>query len=77
MLILTRRPGEGLTIGLDQSVDPRTPMGEILGQPGIRVRVVAGRSNQVRVGIDAPVRACDPAGRAHSGCSVDRFVTSQ
>ena len=54
MLILTRRPGEGLTIGLDPSVDPRTPMGEILGQAGIRVRVVAGRSNQVRVGIDAP-----------------------
>ena len=54
MLILTRRPGEGLTIRLDPSIDPSTPIGEILGQAGIHVRVVAGRSNQVRVGIDAP-----------------------
>ena len=54
MLILTRRPGEGLTIRLDPSVDPSRPIGEILGQAGVRVRVVAARSNQVRVGIDAP-----------------------
>jgi sRNA-binding carbon storage regulator CsrA len=55
MLILTRRPGEGLTIRLDPSVDLRTPVGELLGQGGIRARVAAIHSSQVRFGIDAPV----------------------
>jgi sRNA-binding carbon storage regulator CsrA len=54
MLILTRRPGEGLTIRLDPSVDPATPIGELLGGDELRIRVTSRRGDQVRLAIDAP-----------------------
>jgi sRNA-binding carbon storage regulator CsrA len=54
MLILARRPGEGLVIRLDPSVNPSTPIGEILGRDGIQVRVITGRNGRLRIGIDAP-----------------------
>jgi sRNA-binding carbon storage regulator CsrA len=54
MLILTRRPGEGLTIRLDPLVDPATPIGELLGVEGLRVQVNGRKGNQVQVAIFAP-----------------------
>jgi hypothetical protein len=36
MLVLTRRPGETLTIRLDPSIDPSTPIGELLDTAGIQ-----------------------------------------
>jgi sRNA-binding carbon storage regulator CsrA len=53
MLVLTRRPGEGLTIRLAPGVDPNTPVGVLLNEGGIRVCVTHSRGNQVRLGIDA------------------------
>lgn len=54
MLILTRRPGDGLTIRLDPSIDPDTPVGELLGDAGIHFTVTESRRRQVRIGISAP-----------------------
>jgi sRNA-binding carbon storage regulator CsrA len=54
MLLLTRRPGDGLTIRLDPSIDPDTPIGELLGKTGIHLTVTQSRRRQVRIGITAP-----------------------
>jgi sRNA-binding carbon storage regulator CsrA len=54
MLILSRRPGEGLTIRLDPSVEPATPIGELLSAEGLRIQVNGRQGNQVQVAIFAP-----------------------
>lgn len=40
---------------LDPSVDPSTPIGELLGREGIRVCYVSTKAGQKQIGIGAPL----------------------
>ena len=54
MLTLTRKEGESLYLTLAEGVDPKTPVGEILGSGGIVFRIFRVRTNSATVGVEAP-----------------------
>ena len=54
MLVLTRRPGESLIIGLSPDVDPATPVGDLLAD-GIEVRLLDCGRGKAKIGINAPL----------------------
>ena len=56
MLILTRKPGQVVTIGLREDVDLKTPVGELFAQGSIEVMVTAVNGAQVKLGIRAEPR---------------------
>ena len=51
MLILTRKPGQVVTINLREDVDLKTPVGELFAQGSIEVMVTAVNGGQVKLGI--------------------------
>ena len=53
MLVLTRRPGQRLTIHLQGNVDPATPIGELFAAGPIEVIVGRIEGDRVRIGINA------------------------
>lgn len=53
MLVLTRRPGESVTIDLMKHIDPRTPVAALFTGGPIKLVVIAVRGTQVRLGISA------------------------
>ena len=56
MLILTRKPGQVVTINLREDVDLKTPVGELFAQGPIEVMVTAVNGAQVKLGIRADPR---------------------
>jgi sRNA-binding carbon storage regulator CsrA len=54
MLILTRKEGESLYLTLTNDIDPKTPIGEVLGSEPIVLRIRRLNAKSVRVGVDAP-----------------------
>jgi len=53
MLILTRKAGEGVRIGLGPGVDPTTPVGEFFRRGPIEVVVTRINGMHVRLGFQA------------------------
>lgn len=53
MLILTRKPGQALTIRPVWHLDPATPVEHLFNDGAIRIAVTAVRGSQVRVGVAA------------------------
>lgn len=53
MLLLTRKPGQGLTIGPDESLDLSTPIGRLFADGPIRVVVKKVDGEHVRLGVVA------------------------
>lgn len=53
MLILTRRPGEALTIRPIWHLDPATPVEHLFSDGAIRIAITGVRGSQVRLGIAA------------------------
>ncbi len=53
MLVIAQREGESLFLNLDESIDPSTPVSEVLTYP---IEIVCNelRNNQVALAIDAP-----------------------
>lgn len=56
MLILTRKPGQLLTIGPDPSLDPATPIHELFPDGPIVLLVAGVRGSVVKLGIRAHPR---------------------
>lgn len=56
MLILTRKPGQLLTIGPDPSLDPATPVLELFADGPIVLLVAGVRGSVVKLGIRAHPR---------------------
>lgn len=56
MLILTRKPGQLLTIGPDPSLDPATPVHELFLDGPIVLLVAGVRGSVVKLGIRAHPR---------------------
>ena len=56
MLILTRKPGQVVTIDLLENLDPQTPVGELFVQGPIRIMVTAIQGGQVKLGLSADPR---------------------
>ena len=56
MLILTRKPGEAITLALLEDTDRRTPVGELLAHGPIEVVVLDVRRGQVKLGLRADAR---------------------
>jgi len=54
MLMIARREGETLEMYLSPEIDPKTPIGDILGKHPIRITLDELRSNQAALAIDAP-----------------------
>lgn len=54
MLILTRRPGELLTLDLQDWASPEMTAQELFGHEGISVCIRRVLRNEVRIGIQAP-----------------------
>lgn len=54
MLTLTRKQGESLYLMLADGVDPKTPIGEVLGEGPIVIQIARLRARDVRVGVVAP-----------------------
>lgn len=53
MLILTRKPGQALTIRPEQDLDPTTPVGSLFADGAIRIEVTGVQGTQVRLGVVA------------------------
>ena len=53
MLILTRRPGEALSIRPTWQLDPSTPVEQLFNEGAIRIAINGVRGTQVRLGIAA------------------------
>lgn len=53
MLILTRKPGEALTIRPVWQLDPATPVEQLFGDGAIRIVVTGVRGSQVQLGVAA------------------------
>jgi sRNA-binding carbon storage regulator CsrA len=53
MLILTRKSGQRIHIGLHESLDPATPVGELFRDGAITVMVTQIDGGQVKLGIQA------------------------
>jgi sRNA-binding carbon storage regulator CsrA len=58
MLILTRQPGQSLSIHPQPSLDPGTPVEQLFEAGLICVQVLGVQGPQVRLGVDAPVGFC-------------------
>lgn len=58
MLLLTRKPGQSLTIHPQPSLDPATPVHRLFSEGPIRVRIAGVSGPQVRVGIEAHPGLC-------------------
>jgi len=56
MLILTRKPGQVVTINLREDVDLKMPVGELFAQGSIEVMVTTVNGAQVKLGIRADPR---------------------
>ena len=56
MLILTRKPGELITIRHDLSLDPATPVGDLFLDGPIEIGIVRVNGCQVKIGIQADPR---------------------
>jgi len=54
MLFLTRSPSQSIFLALASDADPATPIGELFKDGPIRLRVMAVRGSQVRVGVQVP-----------------------
>lgn len=53
MLILTRRPGESLSIRPVWQLDPATPVEQLFSEGAIRIAITGVRGSQVRLGVSA------------------------
>lgn len=53
MLILTRRPGEALSIRPAWQLDPATPVEQLFSEGAIRIAITGVRGSQVRLGVSA------------------------
>lgn len=53
MLILTRRPGEALSIRPTWQLDPATPVEQLFHEGAIRIAITGVRGSQVRLGVSA------------------------
>ncbi len=53
MLILTRKPGQALTIRPEQDLDPTTPVGTLFDDGAIRIEITGVQGIQVRLGVVA------------------------
>jgi sRNA-binding carbon storage regulator CsrA len=56
MLILTRKPGQALTIRPDRNLDPTMPVEQLFADGPIRVMVAGISGPQVRLGVAADAR---------------------
>jgi sRNA-binding carbon storage regulator CsrA len=56
MLVLTRRPGQGLWIGLDERIEPTMTAMELFSGGRIQLVVAEVRGVQVKLGIRADPR---------------------
>ena len=56
MLLLTRKSGQGLTIGPEQTLDLSTPIGRLFADGPIRVVVKNVDGEHVRLGVVADAR---------------------
>ena len=65
MLILTRRPGELITIRHNLSLDPATPVGELFLDGPIEIAIVRINGSQVSIGIQADPRLHILRGELH------------
>ena len=55
MLILTRQPGQSLSIHPHSTLDPDTPVEQLFAGGPIRVQVLGVQGSQVRLGVAAPI----------------------
>lgn len=53
MLILTRRPGEAVSIRPSWQLDPSTPVEQLFNEGAIKIAITGVRGSQVRLGITA------------------------
>ncbi len=58
MLILTRHPGQSLSIHPHPTLDPGTPVELVFADGPIRVQVLRVQGPQVRLGVAAPAGLC-------------------
>jgi sRNA-binding carbon storage regulator CsrA len=58
MLILTRKPGQSLSIHPHPTLDPGTPVEQVFADGPIRVQVLRVQGPQVRLGVAAPAGLC-------------------
>lgn len=58
MLILTRKPGQALTIRPERTMDLNTPLEQIFGEGPIRVEVTGVSGYRVRLGVAAHSGLC-------------------
>lgn len=56
MLVLSRRPGEGLQIELVEGAAPTTTIGELFRDGPIKITVTQVERNRVKLGIQADPR---------------------
>ena len=58
MLILTRKPGQSLSIHPHPTLDPDTPIEQLFVGGPIQVQVLGVQGSQVRLGVAAPAGLC-------------------
>ena len=58
MLILTRQPGQSLSLHPRPTLDPGTPVEQVFADGPIRVQVLGVQGPQVRLGVAAPAGFC-------------------
>jgi sRNA-binding carbon storage regulator CsrA len=58
MLILTRNPGQSLSIHPHPTLDPGTPVEQVFADGPIRLQVLRVQGPQVRLGVAAPAGLC-------------------
>ena len=53
MLTFTRKKGESIILNLDPSLDPDTPIGDVLSYP-IKIKIDKTSQGNAKISIDAP-----------------------
>lgn len=53
MLTFTRKRGESIILDIDPTIDPETPIGDVLSYP-IQIKVDKTSSGSTKISIDAP-----------------------